>query len=336
MFKSFFKKSESKKDGSIKSKSKKNNSKKLSNSKRIELYNKIQNKQNKSKSNSKKNKININLGENYKEVSQFNTNKITLISDINMLKNHNFPKFKYVGSDGFTSVQFDLKKNEAINANSSMLNFMDANIMVNLKTNSIWRGFARKFSGSSFFFNLFTNVSDMNQTVNFSGPFIGNISAFYIPPNTEFYTISSTYVCSTPNVLMSTKIKFGGLITGYGITYVKATTQETPGLIWISSFGPIIPMTIKPSFTLKVDNGILLGFGKDTKLYTRFFKSPLSLFFGGESLITEVRNETSEDQIIFLQSKSLYSFANYIYSTFKKYSLVSITSQHSTFSLGSS
>ncbi len=347
MFKSFFKKSEtkkngskkngskkseSKKNGSKKSESKKNSSKKLSNSRRIELYNKIKNKSNLKKEN--KNKItNINLGENYTEVSEFDTEEITLINDINMLKNHNFPKFKYVGTDGFTSIQFDLKQDEAIQANNGMLNFMDSNIITYTQTNTIWRGLMRKLSGSSFFFNLFTNVSDMNQRLNLSGPFIGNIYAFYIPPYTKFYTIESSYICSTPNVLMSTKFKFGGLMTGYGITYVKAKTEDTPGLVWISSFGPIIPMSIKPSFSIKVDNGILLGFGEDTSMYTRTVRGIKGIFFGGEGLVTEIINETSDDQTIFLQSKSLYSFANYISNINKKYSLISLTSDESTFAL---
>ena len=52
MFTSFLKKSETKKEDSKKKDgSKKSSSKKLSNSKKIELYNKIQNKQNKYKSN---------------------------------------------------------------------------------------------------------------------------------------------------------------------------------------------------------------------------------------------------------------------------------------------
>ena len=87
--------------------------------------------------------------------------------------------------------------------------------------------------------------------------------------SSKFYTIESSYVCSTPNVLMSTKFKFGALMAGYGITFVKAKTEDTPGLVWISSFGPIIPMSIKPSFSIKVDNGILL----DKSLHSSFDKN---------------------------------------------------------------
>ncbi len=336
MFKPFFKKSEiiksePKKSETTKNESRKNRFKKLNNSKKIELYNTIQNKQN-----SKKNKIkNIDLGENYTEVTQFNSDKITLITDINMLKNHNFPKFKYVGSDGFTSIQFLLNKDETIRVNNGMLNFMDSNVSTITKTNSIWKGLMRKFSGSSFFFNLFTNTSDTVQRLNLSGPFIGNIYAFYIPPHTKFYTIESSYVCSTSNIDITTKFKLGGLITGYGVTYVKAKTGNTPGLIWISSFGPIVPMIIKPNESIKFDNGILLGFGENINMNTHLFNGVKGLFFSGEGLVTEIKNDIKnlnepKNITIYLQSKSIYSFANYISSSIKSYSLISVTSKSST------
>ncbi len=308
--------------------------KKINNSKKIELYNKMINKSAK-KSESNINSS-INLGQNYKEVIEFDNTKITLVQNPNMLKNHNFPSFKYVGVDGFTSVQFNLKQNEAIQVNNGMLNFMDTNIVANLKTNSFFRGIARKFSGSSFFFTMYQNPQETVQRLNLSGPFIGNIYAFYIPPNTNFYTTQSTYVCATPNVMMSTKIKFGGLMTGYGITYVKASTGDTPGLVWISSFGPIVPMVIKPTQNIKVDNGILLGFGDNVKMYTRTVTGISGLFFGGEGLVTRIDNDTSDNMTIYLQSKSMYSFNNYMKSVFKNYSLVSLRSNKSMIGLSSS
>ncbi len=344
MFTSFFKKSGVKKEYSKKNSSKKNSvkkssSKKLNNSKKIELYNKIQNKQNSKKENKKK-ILNIDLHQNYTEVSQFDTTQITIINDINMLQNHNFPKFKYVGSDGFTSLQFLLNKDETIRVNNGMLNFMDSNISTITKTNTIWKGLMRKFSGSSYFFNLFTNTSDIVQRLNLSGPFIGNIYAFYIPPHTKFYTIESSYVCSTSNIDITTKFKLGGLLTGYGVTYVKAKTGDTPGLIWVSSFGPIVPMSIKPNESIKFDNGILLGFGENINMNTRLFNGVKGLFFSGEGLVTEIKNDIknsdkSKDIIIYLQSKSLYSFANYISSSIKSYSLISLTSKSSTFAIQS-
>ncbi len=344
MFTSFFKKSEVKKEYSKKNSSKKNSvkkssSKKLNNSKKIELYNKIQNKQNSKKENKKK-ILNIDLHQNYTEVSQFDTTQITIINDINMLQNHNFPKFKYVGSDGFTSLQFLLNKDETIRVNNGMLNFMDSNISTITKTNTIWKGLMRKFSGSSYFFNLFTNTSDIVQRLNLSGPFIGNIYAFYIPPHTKFYTIESSYVCSTSNIDITTKFKLGGLLTGYGVTYVKAKTGDTPGLIWVSSFGPIVPMSIKPNESIKFDNGILLGFGENINMNTRLFNGVKGLFFSGEGLVTEIKNDIKnsdkpKDSIIYLQSKSLYSFANYISSSIKSYSLISLTSKSSTFAIQS-
>jgi uncharacterized protein (AIM24 family) len=312
----------------------------LSNSKKLELYNKMINKSSSKsspKSVSKKNSaITINLGENYKEITDFDNTKITFVQNPNILKNHNFPSFKYIGNDGFMSVQFDLKKDEAIRVNNGMLNFMDSNIETVTKTNSIWKGLMRKLSGSSFYFNLFTNTStsEVVQRLNLSGPFIGNIYAFYIPPHTKFYTIESSYVCSTPNVDITTKFKLGGLITGYGVTYVKAKTNDTAGLLWLSSFGPIVPMIIKPNESIKFDNGILLGFGENITMNTRLFNGVKGLFFSGEGLVTEIKNESKLNEgkniTIYLQSKSLYSFANYISSSIKSYSLISATTKHST------
>lgn len=307
---------------------------KLSNSKKLKLYNKIVNKSSSTKSVSKKNKS-TNLVEVYKEINEFDSTQITLVENPNILKNYNFPSFKYIGSDGFTSVQFTLNKDETIRVNNSMLNFMDSNIETVTKTNTIWKGLMRKFSGSSFFFNLFINISDKPQRLNLSGPFIGNIYAFYIPPHTKFYTIESSYICSTSNVDITTKFKLGGLLTGYGVTYVKAKTNDTAGLIWVSSFGQIVPMTIKPNESIKFDNGILLGFGENINMNTKIFNGVKGIFFSGEGLVTEIKNDIKnlnepKNITIYLQSKSLYSFANYISSSMKSYSLISATTKHST------
>ena len=313
-----------------KSDSKKN---KLNHSKKIELYKKIINKSFSNKSNSKKEKR-LNRSQNYKEINEFDSTQITLVKNPNILKNHNFPSFTYIGTDGFTSLEFNLYKDETIRVNNGMLNFMDSNIETITKTNSFWKGFMRKLSGSSFFFNLFTNTSETPQRLHLSSPFIGNIYAFYIPPHTKFYTIESSYICSTPNIDVTTKFKLGGLLTGYGVTYVKAKTNDTAGLLWVSSFGPIVPMVIKPNESIKIDNGILLGFGENITMNTRLFNGVKGLFFSGEGLVTEIKNENKLNEgkniIIYLQSKSLYSFANYISSSMKSYSLISASTKSST------
>lgn len=256
--------------------------------------------------------------QNSKLKNEFNSNVkrniIFMITNPIQIKNSGIsPFFEYEGIDGYKSVKFILKKDEEIRAEGGTLSYIRNDIIIETKTNGFLTGLYRKLSGSSFFFNVFKNISDRLGTVTFSSIVPGDIGCFYIPPGKKFNYVSDTYICSTPNLQITTNIRFGGLLLGYGLTFVQVESIDNqPGLVWISSFGKVIELILKQDESVKIDNGILLGFDADIKINTESVGGIKSFFFSGEGLLSKITNINNTDIKIYLQSKSKTQYIKYL------------------------
>jgi uncharacterized protein (AIM24 family) len=230
-----------------------------------------------------------------------------------------FPKFEYEGGYGFTCVKFTLLPNQSIRADGGAMNYMTNQIQMKTESGNAWGAIGRVFSGSSFFYNIFTNNGNNQGLINFSGINPGNVGCFYIPKGDSFNFVSNSYICSTPELLIETSVRFGGLITGYGITYVKANAANKDGLIWISSFGDVIPITLQNrGDKIRVDNGILLGFHGNVNINTKLPGGFMSTFFSQEGLVSEIVNDDNNPCIIYLESRSQNRYNDYIAAIAKK------------------
>ena len=245
--------------------------------------------------------------------NKFNKTVISLIKnkDINLFKS----EFTYEGGDGFQCVKVKLKPGNKLRADAGAMNYMDSNITIHTKTGNIGKAFGRVFSGSSFFYNIFENEGSEDAYINLAGVNPGNIGAFYIPKGKSLNLVSSSYICSTPNLDISTDINFGGFLTGYGVTFVHVSAKESPGILWASVFGNVIEKNIKPGDSLIVDNGVILAFNSDTKLNTTVMKGFTSMLFSGEGLVTKIKNDKSKNLKIFLQSRSKIAYLQYLKNT---------------------
>lgn len=245
----------------------------------------------------------------------FSSNKVVLIKNNNssIKNNGNFPNFKYEGGDGFDTVKFTLKPNESIRADGGSMNYMTDQINVKTTTGSVTGALWRKLSGSTAFYNIFKNESkDDNGLISLSSILPGSIGCFYIPKGESFLLVSNSYIASTPELDISTALKFGGLVLGYGLTFVKVTAKNEAGLVWASSLGNIVPITLKPNESISVDNGILLGFDSSIKINTKLIGGFFSTFFSGEGFISKIKNENNHPITIYLESRSKIAYKQYI------------------------
>jgi len=263
---------------------------------------------------SNKNLKNKKLKNNYKK--KINSNIIFLVTSPLQTKNSNIcPDYDYEGGEGFKCVKFNLKKNEEIRAEGGAMNYIRNDVTIETKSNGFFSGIFRKFSGSTFFFNIFKNVSDKLGVVTFSGVNPGDIGCFYIPPGKRFNFVSDTYICSTTNLNINTNIRFGGFLLGYGLTFVQVeSNNNNPGLVWISSFGRVTELILEPNESTKIDNGVLLGFDADIKINTQSIGGIKSLFFSGEGLISKIINDSNKKISIYLQGRSKSQYLSYIQS----------------------
>ena len=239
--------------------------------------------------------------------------KITLIKDPKLLiNNKSFPKFEYEGGDGFQCVKFYLEKNEKIRANGGSMNYMSDNITISTESGAIFNSVKRFVSGASLFYNIFLNNGSNTEYVQFSGVMPGSLSCFYIPKGKRLKITSESYICSTPNLKIHGKAAFGGILTGYGLFYIIIEAEETSGLVWLASFGKTLEIELEPSHKIKVDNGVLLALDDNIEIYTGKFGGIKSFFFSGEGIVTNIRNTTNSNTIIYLDSRSRLGFMEYI------------------------
>ena len=238
---------------------------------------------------------------------------ISLIKDPSLLKNNTtIPKYKYEGGSGFECVRFTLKPKESIQADAGALNYMSDSIEIETQTGNLTSAFSRMFSGSSFFYNSFTNTGDKDATINLSGVNPGNVGAFYIPKGQSINLVSDSYVCSTPNLKITTNVRFGGVLLGYGLTFVHIEAVDSDSIVWSSAFGNIIEKNIRPGEAIKIDNGIILGFDANTQIDTTFVGGITSTFFSGEGLVSKIENKGKNVMKMFLQSRSKSAYLDYM------------------------
>lgn len=242
-----------------------------------------------------------------------------------------FPKFKIEGGSGFETVKIILQPNQKIRSNGGTMNFMTSNIVDSVKTrnknNSFTKSLSsivgRAFSSSSIFYNIYENTGTNEGYLSLSTNLPGNVATFYIPRGKEFNVVSDSYICSTVNLDVTGSVKFGGVLLGYGLVFINIKLKEdsvhgNSGLVWIGSLGHIFEHKLAPGEKIIVNNGVLLAFDSkiDINTWVVSGKSSSSSFktflFSGEGLISEVKNNTDETRIVYLQSRSKIFYNDYI------------------------
>lgn len=248
---------------------------------------------------------------------KINKKKLQLIKD-KIFKSNGLPSFGYEGGSGFRCVKVALKPGESIEADAGCMNYMDNSIEINTQTGNLGKAFGRLFSGSSFFFNTFTNKGNKTALINLSSVHPGDIGAFYLPKGQKINLVSSSYICSTTGLSITTNVRFGGLLLGYGLTFVDIEAKDSDGIIWAASFGNAIERVLAPGDAIKVDNGILMAFERDEGIESNFVGGITSTLFSGEGLVSKIQNKGKEPTRLWLQSRSQTAYLNYIKSKISK------------------
>ena len=245
--------------------------------------------------------------------NKFNKTVISLIKNPKLLKNNKeFPLFEYEGGDGFKTVKIILNQGQEIRADAGAMNYMSSSINIRTTTGSFFGAVGRILSGSSAFYNIFYNNDNTPKDVTFSGVNPGSVGCFYIPSGKSFNLVYDSYICSTTNLDISTDIRLGGFITGYGLTFVNVKASNGDGLIWGASFGEVIEKIIEPGNSIKIDNGVLLGFDADVNINTKLIGGFTTTLFSGEGLVSEIKNNDNKSMRIFLQGRSKIAYIDYI------------------------
>jgi uncharacterized protein (TIGR00266 family) len=175
-----------------------------------------------------------------------------------------------------------LQPNESVVAESGAMVGMSTNVAMQTQSGGMMSGLKRMFGGESFFRNTFTAQGGPGEVL-LAHSLCGDMVTLEMIP-AGYYIQSSSYIASTPNVNIETKVGgFKTFFAGEGVFVLQATCQG-PGQVLVGAFGGIQELVCDGN--LVVDTGHLVAW--DAALQYSVGKSGsgwVASFLSGEGLV---------------------------------------------------
>ena len=187
---------------------------------------------------------------------------------------------KYRPAHSLATVQ--LAPNEAVIAESGAMVGMSPSVQMQTQSGGLMSGLKRMFGGESFFRNTFTAGSEGGEVL-LAHALCGDMAVLAMTPG-GFFVQSSSFIASTPNVQIETKVGgFRSFFAGEGVFILQASCQG-PGQLLVGAFGGIQELPCDGSMV--IDTGHLVAW--DTSLSYNVTKSGsgwVASFLSGEGLV---------------------------------------------------
>jgi len=181
-----------------------------------------------------------------------------------------------------------LAPNESVVAESGAMVGMSTNVAMQTQSGGLMKGIKRMFGGESFFRNTFT-ASDGPGEVLLAHSLCGDMVTMDMTP-TGYFVQSSSFIASTPNVNLDTKVGgFKTFFAGEGVFVLKATAAEAGQLV-VGAFGGIQELACDGNIV--IDTGHLVAW--DASLEYSVGKSGsgwVASFLSGEGLVCHFRGQ---------------------------------------------
>ncbi len=184
--------------------------------------------------------------------------------------------------------RIQLNPQESIVAESGAMVGMSPNVDMQTQSGGLKKGIKRLFGGESFFRNTFT-ASQTPGEVLLAHTLPGDIETIPLsgqPGDNDVHIQSTSYIASTPNVEINTKVGgFKSFFAGEGIFVLKATVSD-PGALVVGAFGGIQQMICDGN--LIIDTGHLVAWDAHLKYkIKKSSKSIIGSFLSGEGLVCQ-------------------------------------------------
>jgi len=190
-----------------------------------------------------------------------------------------------------------LQPGESVVAESGAMVGMSTNVQMQTQSGGVVSGLKRLFGGESFFRNTFY-VQDGPGEVLLAHAVCGDMTVLEMTQY-GYYVQSTSYIASTPNVQINTKIGgFKTFFAGEGLFVLQATCTG-PGQMLIGAFGGI--QELQCDGNLVIDTGHLVAW--DSTLEYSVGKSAsgwIGSFLSGEGLVCHFRGQGR----IWIQSRN--------------------------------
>ena len=223
--------------------------------------------------------------------------------------------YEIIGND-LQMVKIYLKPNESVKSQEGAMNYMSSGIVMETKIldknnggffSKLGHTLKRVIAGESLSMVYYTNESDKEEVIAFSGEVAGQIVPIKL--NDEEFTVQQgAYLCSEKNIDITfdmQKVKTG-LFGGESFIMQKL---KGSGLVFINAGGFVEKIELNNE-TIKVETGSLVGFSSEITYDVEFVKGFKNILFSGQGLALTTLSGTG---IVYIQSMPFGRFANKIY-----------------------
>jgi len=205
----------------------------------------------------------------------------------------------------YSILKVKLKPGEAVHAEPGAMVYMSTGIAVETKAQGgVLKGLLRTmFGGESFFINTFRAVGESEVWLAPSLP--GDIHYIELK-GSAVYVQDTSYLAHHGDVDVSVAWRgFKGLLAEGELIWLKLSGR---GGVWVTSYGGIQEVVLKPGEKAVVDNFHLVAMDETVKWNIRKFGGLKSFLFGGEGIVVEL---TGPGRVL-IQTRSLPPFIELI------------------------
>ena len=212
-------------------------------------------------------------------------------------------EFETVHSPSFTALIFYLKQGQSLVAEKGAMMYMHRTIEIktHARKGGLLKGVVTSaLGGESFFVNTYAATQGPGELA-LVGATMGDIRVMDVSGQGMILQ-SGAYLASVPEVNLDTKWQgLKGFLAEKDMVMLHASG---PGNVWVSSFGGIIEMNLKPGETVSVDTGHLVAFPDNMQFSVHRVGGWKSTILSGEGLVSDLTGPGK----ILMQTRHLPAF----------------------------
>ena len=219
-------------------------------------------------------------------------------------------KYEILYQQAFPMVRYELEKGERIKAESNAMIAMSSTIDVTGGVEGgIMKGLTRMLSGEKFFFQYLTATRGSGEVL-FGHAVPGGIIDVELDGTYGMIIQKNGFLASTEGIEIDTKVQnlVQGIFSKEGFFILKARGK---GILFLSSYGAIHPITLEVGEEIIIDNGHLVAWTED--MYYNIEKASngwVNSIMSGECLVCRFKGPGT----ILIQTRNPNSFSGWISS----------------------
>ncbi len=219
-------------------------------------------------------------------------------------------KWNVTCKPSYSLLKVELEPGETVTTEPGAMVYMKGDIEIKTSSGGILKGIMRSMlGGESFWLNTYRARS--HAEIWFAPSLPGDIEALNIDGK-GLIIQDTSYLAHHGDISIGTAWRgFRGLLAEGELFWLKA---EGRGLVWVTSYGGLEKLELKPGERVIVDNFHFVAMDDGMKWKVRKFGGLKSFLFGGEGLVIEVEGPGR----LVLQTRSLPPFIGLISKYLRK------------------